>query len=253
MKFYLHALSVFLSVQCVSKASQQSIPIGSEALAKSTQSVQVGTPLNMVNPNAEIIAELNKLPNPQKIHYLSRIDFDIAPRTALLNAGIELNNPEIIKKAIGFGANALQAPWWKDQSPLEKAISENKLKALRMLISAGADVNRLSTTHFGGNLTPLMQAINRENAKAIWMLLEAGANPLIQNPENNMNAYDYAREKPNMEEVFKTYKQVHTHAHCEALKGASQKAMEGQMKRMGQEEFSGVTEELSGEVSKYLR
>ena len=124
-------------------------------------------------------------------------------QNVLFEPGVQ-NREEQLKAAIQLGAD-LNAKALFTETLLQKAISEENLEAVRLLVENGVDVNyRVSEE----DPTPLMYAINTGNSEIVAMLLDRGADTTrtmkapdyLRMGKKEVNACDFAikLEKPEM-------------------------------------------------------
>ena len=116
---------------------------------------------------------------------------------------IPAENPvNFVKELIGTGRDineirgGLKWAQYPDCSPLAAVTEAGDTEAVRLLIAAGANVNKLNTT-FGG---ALHYAIKNSRIDLVKILLDAGAdkNAKVDEP-NAMSALEYARKKATQE------------------------------------------------------
>src|SRR5690606_15630584 len=95
---------------------------------------------------------------------------------------------------------------WGGLTPLVFAAREGDIESARLLLDAGADVNRQTT----GGWTPLLAAVQNRYYRLAAFLLERGADPNIQNQggwsplylatdNRSIEAGDYPTRKPDMD------------------------------------------------------
>ncbi|MCE5319077.1 MAG: ankyrin repeat domain-containing protein [Parachlamydia sp.] len=84
--------------------------------------------------------------------------------------GLENPNPAILKALIEAKGADLNEPV-VGTAPLHRAISKGNAEAVRMLIDAGADVNKVDAD----SMTPLYHALSKGNREVMNLLISAGA------------------------------------------------------------------------------
>lgn len=113
------------------------------------------------------------------------------------------NRDAQLKEAIQLGAD-LNATTLFTTTLLQKAISEENIEVVRLLLENGVDVNyRVSDE----DLTPLMYAVNSGSKEMVTLLLESGADStqIMKVPDylkmgkNEANACDFASKLENQE------------------------------------------------------
>ena len=118
-------------------------------------------------------------------------------QNVLFEPGVE-NREKQLKEAIALGAD-LNAKTLFTATLLQKAISEEREEAVRLLLENGVDVNyRVSEE----DPTPLMYAINSGNAELVTMLLDRGADTTqtmkapdyLKMEKREVNACDFAKK-----------------------------------------------------------
>lgn len=85
-------------------------------------------------------------------------------------------------------------------TPLHLAASRNALNIARLLIDAGADVNR--RTEIDGGNTPLMEAASQGHPEIVRLLLDCQADPSLRNYITQRTPYEmasYAAQGPDKE------------------------------------------------------
>jgi uncharacterized protein len=75
------------------------------------------------------------------------------------------------------------------ETPLHVAAIQNDIESIRILVSAGADINASGENGY----TPLHEAVEQGNFEATCLLLELGANANVQ-CDNGSTVIDMARE-----------------------------------------------------------
>ena len=124
-------------------------------------------------------------------------------QNVLFEPGVE-DREKQLKEAIQLGAD-LNAKTLFTATLLQKAISEEREEAVRLLLNNGVDVNyRVSEE----DPTPLMYAINTGNTETVTMLLDKGADTTqtmkapdyLKMGKKEIDACDFAKklEKPEM-------------------------------------------------------
>ena len=115
--------------------------------------------------------------------------------TAAVFQAAEEGNAEAVKMLLSAGANVngRDAAGW---TPLLRAAVGGHLAAGKILIEAGADVNAANPD---GN-TPLMGAALAGNRELVELLLQKGAKPDVKN-QKGMTALAFAQQKGNNEVV----------------------------------------------------
>lgn len=116
--------------------------------------------------------------------------------TCLLTA-IESDNDESIAivqllLAAGADVHTIGINGW---TPLHMAASHGHVEKCRLLIDAGADVNRRK--EIDATETPLMEAAFSGQAETIRLLLEFGADPSMRDTINNHTAIEIAKAAAN--------------------------------------------------------
>lgn len=95
----------------------------------------------------------------------------------LLDAGARINDQSISLHFRGF------LPYFENgQSPLHDAVLKGKAKAVRQLISRGADLNLKS---MGRKVAPLSWAVSAKNINMVRLLLELGADINVRDSAGN--------------------------------------------------------------------
>lgn len=121
-------------------------------------------------------------------------------QNVLFEPGVE-NRDAQLKEAIKLGAD-LNSTTLFTTTLLQKALGEEKIEAVRLLLENGADVNyRVSDE----DLTPLMYAINTGNKKLVTLLLDNGADSTqtmkvadyLKMGKPEVNACDFANRLEN--------------------------------------------------------
>ncbi len=139
---------------------------------------------------------VNSLMLAAKIGDLEMVKFLIEEKNAIINKnagdGTALEfasgagNLDIIKYLLSKGGTDCRG---KLDSALWKAIDNDEVDAVKLLLENGADAN---CHEFWSNFTVLMSATRKGQIEIINLLLEHGASIFAKNHHNNKTAYDYA-------------------------------------------------------------
>lgn len=100
-----------------------------------------------------------------------------------------LDNSGWVAALISEGASVNRPGQW---APLHYAAASGSLKAVQMLLDAGADINAKSAN----GTTPLMMAARENKAEVARYLLQKGADPSVVN-QSEYNAAGYAMRAKN--------------------------------------------------------
>merc|ERR1711998_126364 len=119
------------------------------------------------------------------------------------SGAIAAQNPvNYVKGLLGSGRNINEVP---DSSPLSVVTAAGDLEAVRFLLAAGADVNKMDT-HFGG---PLHQAIKSERVDLVKVLLDAGADKHARVSEvDAISALQYAQLRSTKDPRFRVIRSL---------------------------------------------
>lgn len=115
---------------------------------------------------------------------------DLRGDTPLMVASM-LNRSEWVAALLSKGADLNHSGKW---TPLHYAAASGGVKAMSMLIEAGADLNAFSPN----GTTPLMMAAREGKADAVRLLLSHGVDPNVVN-QSGYNAAGYATRAKNKE------------------------------------------------------
>ncbi len=110
---------------------------------------------------------------------------------------------EVAKLSLDKGANVNDENknGW---TALMGAAGEGHREVVKLLLDKGADVNHESKNGWRIGWTALMHAAWNGQSEVAKLLLECGANPDIKN-NYGKNAWDKAKDKPEISEIFKQY------------------------------------------------
>jgi len=156
--------------------------------------------------NAEDYARVcaNKNPTPERIAISQLVDYYNMPMGAIhkpelssFTNPIPAENPVTwVRQLIGTGRNindihgGLRWAQTPDRSPLAAVAGEGDVEAVRLLLAAGADVNKMDC-QFGG---PLHYAIKSGCIDLVKVLLDAGADKhATTNEPGALSALEYTR------------------------------------------------------------
>ncbi|THF52855.1 ankyrin repeat domain-containing protein [Flavobacterium supellecticarium] len=106
-----------------------------------------------------------------------------------LNHAVSRNRIEIINYLIQRNAN-VNALYDKNYSPLMSAIDGKNLETATLLLKNGADIHLKDK--YGNDA--LWKAVNTNDLEFIKLIIEAGANPFIGDNPENYSAYDSAKD-----------------------------------------------------------
>lgn len=115
---------------------------------------------------------------------------DLRGDTPLMVASM-LNRSEWVAALLSKGADLNHSGKW---TPLHYAAASGGVKAMSMLIEAGADLNAFSPN----GTTPLMMAAREGKTEAVRLLLSHGVDPNVVN-QSGYNAAGYATRAKNKE------------------------------------------------------
>lgn len=123
-----------------------------------------------------------------KLENLNVNQADLNGVTPLMVAASQ-NKPSWVASLLSKGAKTKETGSWTE---VHYASAAGSVKALRMLLSTGADINAQSPN----GTTPLMLAVRENQFDAVKLLLEFGADLNIVN-QSGFDAAGYARMKNN--------------------------------------------------------